>query len=245
MLAKRFGNSGFSLYSFNSMELSQFIETSTSKYKYGNLYNLSLLGAYQITDELGGLLQFRAEIRDKALNGSKSQDNQYSFINATGGLIAFVSPQLNYTIAKEWTLSLQFNYPFYKNVNGEQLTNTYSAQAGISKSFDFSGEEMISGSDGEKSEERDPNLLFTKIKVSGNCEMCKARIEEVVNEFSKVESSDWDTETKILTVYYKDSIPDIESIQKSIAAAGHDNGKFKADDEVYNKLPKCCLYRSK
>lgn len=245
MLSNRFGNSGFSLYSINSIETAQFIETSTSKYKYGNLYNLSLIGAYQIMDELSGLLQFRCEIRDKALNGSKNQPNQYSYINATGVVNVFVSPQLNYTIADEWTVSCQFNYPIYKNVNGEQLTNKYSIQGGISKSFDFSGGEEFSENPEIIPAERDLKLSFTKVKVSGNCDMCKSRIENVVNEFKNVEDSDWDSDTELLTVFYKDISPDIFAILKSIADSGHDNEKFKADDTVYNKLPKCCLYRSK
>lgn len=245
MFSNRFGNSGFSLYSINSFELSQFIETSTSMYKYGNLYNLSLISAYQILDELSSRLQLRCEIRDKALNESKNQPNQYSYINATGGLIAFVSPQINYTIAKAWTVSCQFNFPFFKNVNGEQLTNKYSIQGSISKSFNFSDIEEDAENLKEIPSERDPKLLSTIIKVSGNCDMCKARIEKVVNEFKNVKESEWSPETKMLTIFYKDIFPDINGIQKSLAEAGHDNEKYKADDAVYNKLPKCCLYRSK
>ena len=244
MLSNRFGNSGFTVYSINSIETAQFIETSTSKYKYGNLYNLSLMGAYQIMDELNGLLQLRCEIRDKALNGSKNQPNQYSYINATGVVNVFVSPQLNYTIVDDWTVSCQFNYPIYKNVNGEQLTNKFSLQAGISKSFDFSSDEEFSENPEIIPTKRDAGLSFTKVKVSGDCDMCKSRIENVVNEFNNVEDSNWDSETEILIVYYKSEMPDITAILKSVAVSGHDNEKFKADDDVYNKLPKCCHYRS-
>jgi hypothetical protein len=229
----------------NSFELSQFIETSTSKYKYGNLYNLSLIGAYQIMDELDGRLQLRCEIRDKALNESKGQPNQYSFINATGGVIAFVSPQLNYSIANIGTVSLQFNFPFYKNVNSEQLTNKYSFQIGISKSVNFTNEDEISENHKDSPVEDNSKFKFIKIEVSGSCEMCKDRIESISNRFKNVQSSDWDSETKILTIYYKDNLPDILGIEKSLADAGHDNEKFKANDSVYNKLPKCCLYREK
>ncbi|MBM2814766.1 MAG: ATPase [Ignavibacteria bacterium] len=247
MLSNRFGNSGFSVYSINSFELSQFIETSNTMYKYGNLYNLSLLGAYQMTDELAGRLQIRFEIRDKVLNSTKDKVTQlyssYSFINASGGLIAFLSPQLNYTLAREWIISAQFNYPIYKNVNSEQLTNKFSIQAGISKSFNFSGDEESMETPKEKPIIHDPNLLTSKIKISGNCEMCKARIEKVTNDFKNVEESDWDSETKMLTIFYKDNSPDISGIEKSIAAVGHDNDKFQAEDSVYNKLPKCCHYR--
>ncbi|MDT3740233.1 MAG: hypothetical protein RO257_12130 [Candidatus Kapabacteria bacterium] len=244
MLSNRFGNSGFTLYSINSIETAQFVETSTSKYKYGNLYNLSLIGAYQILDELSGLLQLRFEIRDRALIGSKNQPNQYSYLNATGVVNVFVSPQLNYTIADDWTVSCQLNYPIYKNVNGEQLTNKFSLQAGISKSFDFFGDEEFSENPEIIPNGREEGLSFAKVKVSGECDMCKSRIENVANEFDNVEDSDWDSETDLLTIFYKDISPDITAILKSIADSGHDNEKYKADDTVYNKLPKCCQYRS-
>lgn len=245
-LSKRFGNSGFSLFSVNSFEMSQFIKTSTSNYKYGNLYNLSLIGAYRISNELNGLLQLRCEIRDKALNNSISEPNRYSYINSTGGVIAFISPQVNYTFNNDWTVSLQVNYPFFKNVYGEQLTSKYSIQAGISKSFDFSSDD---DEESEAVEEtttyHDPSLLTKSIFVEGLCEMCKARIEKVAKKFSLVEDADWVEESKMLTIYYKDAIPDILGIQKELAAKGHDNDLFKAEDNVYNKLPSCCHYRKK
>ena len=243
MLANRFGNSGFSLYSINSIEMAQFIETSTSEYKYGNLYNLSLIGAYQIIDELTSWLQIRCEIRDKALIATKSQPDIYTYLNATGTLNLFISPQLSYTIADSWTISSQFNYPIYINVNGEQLTNKYFIQGGISKSFNLSNNDDYSDTNGEVPDIKNSSLSFSKFKVSGNCGMCKERIEKVVNQFKYVEESDWDTETEILTIYYKDESPDTTSILKSVAEVGHDNDKFKADDSVYNNLPECCLYR--
>jgi hypothetical protein len=38
-------------------------------------------------------------------------------------------------------------------------------------------------------------------------------------------------------------MPDLDRLEKSLADAGHDNEKYKATDDVYSKLPKCCLYR--
>jgi hypothetical protein len=243
MLANRFGNSGFSLYSINSIEMAQFIETSTSEYKYGNLYNFALIGTYQILDELTSWLQVRCEIRDKALIATKSHPDVYSYLNATGLVNVFISPQLSYTIADSWTISSQFNYPIYINVNGEQLTNKYFIQGGISKSFNLTKTDDFSDSNSELPDINYSNLSFSTFKVSGNCGMCKTRIEKVVNQFKFVEASDWDPETEILTIYYKNESPDTTSILKSIADIGHDNEKFKADDAVYNKLHECCLYR--
>lgn len=82
------------------------------------------------------------------------------------------------------------------------------------------------------------------IKVLGNCEMCKSRIEKAA-KIEGVNKADWNQETKILTLAYNPAVTTGDSIQKKIAAVGHDTEKFKADDKVYNQLPGCCKYERK
>ncbi len=79
------------------------------------------------------------------------------------------------------------------------------------------------------------------IKVWGNCELCKARIEKAVKE-EGVESASWDQKTKLLTVTFEPSKTTIDALEKKIALAGHDTEKYRADDKVYNALPSCCHY---
>lgn len=79
--------------------------------------------------------------------------------------------------------------------------------------------------------------------VSGNCEMCKDRIEEAAKSVKGVTSAVWDAKTKIIKVEYNDKISTINTIQKAIAFAGHDTEKYKANNKVYNSLPECCKYR--
>jgi copper chaperone CopZ len=82
-------------------------------------------------------------------------------------------------------------------------------------------------------------------KVWGNCEMCKARIEKAA-KLDGVSKAEWSDKTKVLTLVYDPSKVTSDKILKNIAAAGHDTEMFKADDEVYAKLPGCCKYdRSK
>lgn len=82
------------------------------------------------------------------------------------------------------------------------------------------------------------------IKVLGNCEMCKERIEKAA-KVTGVSKAVWSDETKLLTIVYDPSkVKNIE-IQKKIAAAGHDTPKFKADNKAYNALPGCCKYERK
>lgn len=80
------------------------------------------------------------------------------------------------------------------------------------------------------------------IKVSGNCDMCKARIEKAakLDGVSKVE---WSKNDKTLTASFDPAKTNMNEIGKKVAAAGHDNEKVKAEDKAYEKLPGCCKYR--
>ena len=80
------------------------------------------------------------------------------------------------------------------------------------------------------------------IKVAGNCETCKARIEKAA-KVEGVIKADWSVKTKMLTLVYNPSKVKSDDVQKIIAAIGHDTPKYKADAKVYNALPGCCKYR--
>ena len=82
------------------------------------------------------------------------------------------------------------------------------------------------------------------LKVWGNCEQCKARIEKAA-KIEGVTKAEWSDETKLLTLVYDPAKVKSDDVQKKIAAAGHDTPKFKADDKAYAKLPGCCQYERK
>ncbi|MGJ7033745.1 TonB-dependent receptor domain-containing protein [Niabella hirudinis] len=79
-------------------------------------------------------------------------------------------------------------------------------------------------------------------KVLGACEMCKERIETTVLDH-KAKSARWDAIAQLLTVSYDPAKTSGEKILKAVAAAGHDNERFKAPDAVYQALPACCHYQ--
>lgn len=85
-------------------------------------------------------------------------------------------------------------------------------------------------------------ITEAKFKVFGNCGMCQKRIEKSL-KIKEVSSASWDKKSKILTVTYDASAISLDSLQQRVASVGHDTEKFKAPDEVYEKLPGCCLYR--
>ena len=80
------------------------------------------------------------------------------------------------------------------------------------------------------------------IKVSGNCETCKARIEKAA-KVDGVTKADWSVKTKVLTLVYNPAKVKSDDVQKKIAAVGHDTPKYKATTATYNALPGCCKYR--
>ena len=82
------------------------------------------------------------------------------------------------------------------------------------------------------------------IKVWGNCDMCKTRIEKAA-KVNGVSKANWDSKTQMLALVYDPSKTTSDDIQKKIAAVGHDTEKFKADDKAYAKLPGCCKYDRK
>jgi len=79
--------------------------------------------------------------------------------------------------------------------------------------------------------------------VSGNCGMCKDRIEEAAKSVKGVSSASWNSKTKKIDVEYNNTLASVDAIQKAIVKVGHDAGKYKADNKIYQELPGCCLYR--
>jgi copper chaperone CopZ len=71
-----------------------------------------------------------------------------------------------------------------------------------------------------------------KIKVNGNCDMCKARIEKAAKSLDGVNSVDWDSETKIMEVSYNDAKATTEQIQTSVASGLTDRGSAIAMLEI-------------
>ncbi|MDP2336585.1 MAG: heavy-metal-associated domain-containing protein [Bacteroidota bacterium] len=80
------------------------------------------------------------------------------------------------------------------------------------------------------------------IKVSGNCDMCKARIEKAA-KLDGVSKAEWNKKDKTLTATFNPAKTNMNEIGKKVAAAGHDTEKMKANETAYDKLPGCCQYR--
>jgi len=134
---------------------------------------------------------------------------------------------------------------------GPLLGETYIVMNGLSE-----GEEVVTSGafsvDAAAQLEGKPSMMnvnggdimnHVTFRVSGNCEMCKDRIEKAALSVKGVSVAVWDMNTKKISVDFDKSITDQESIEKAIADVGHDTELFRADDSVYKALPACCLYR--
>lgn len=88
--------------------------------------------------------------------------------------------------------------------------------------------------------QKDSTVIF---KVSGACDaFCKPRIEAAA-QGRGVQAATWSAQTGMLTLRYDPSKTSIQKVQQRILDVGHDLEDKKADDAVYNALPKCCRYR--
>jgi len=85
------------------------------------------------------------------------------------------------------------------------------------------------------------NKKTESFTVKGNCEHCKERIENTVNK-STISSGVWDIETHNLTLEYDSVRINSDVLLKEIANVGHDNDKYKAEKNIYDALPACCMY---
>ena len=86
------------------------------------------------------------------------------------------------------------------------------------------------------------NKKSDTIKVSGNCTMCKERIEGALKKKDGIISKKWDVKAKILTLTYDADKITIRQVAEKIAAAGYDNEYVTASDNAYNSLHECCKY---
>ncbi|HKB45016.1 MAG TPA: hypothetical protein VKC90_11525 [Chitinophagaceae bacterium] len=77
-------------------------------------------------------------------------------------------------------------------------------------------------------------------KVSGECGMCKKKIETAAKSAGATYAS-WSPQTKLLKVSYA-SATGVSVIQQRIAEAGYDTPNYKATDDAYNALDACCQY---
>lgn len=81
-----------------------------------------------------------------------------------------------------------------------------------------------------------------EVKVSGVCDMCKARIEKAAFKTKGVKSAEWHIDSQMLHLVINEFKTDVLTVQKNMATIGHDTEAVQATDEAYNGLHGCCNY---
>jgi len=87
-------------------------------------------------------------------------------------------------------------------------------------------------------------VVSEKIKVWGNCGMCKSHIEKAAKQ-AGASYALWNKDTKVLAVRYDASKTNNQQIQQEVANAGYDTKDFTANDKAYKALDECCQYDRK
>ncbi len=85
------------------------------------------------------------------------------------------------------------------------------------------------------------NSKTETVKVYGNCDMCKTKIEKA-GTIKNIAATIWNDETGMATITYDSTKTNADAVLKNIAAVGYDSENFKASNAVYAKLPGCCKY---
>ena len=80
-----------------------------------------------------------------------------------------------------------------------------------------------------------------KIKVWGECGMCKSKIEKAAKG-AGASFAEWNADNKELKVTYTSTSSNTAKIEKAVAAVGYDTKNVRATDESYSKLHGCCKY---
>ncbi len=81
------------------------------------------------------------------------------------------------------------------------------------------------------------------LKVKGNCESCKDRIEKAALSAKGVKSASWKQKAGVLHLELDSKATTVATVSKAIAKVGHDTEFDKADAKTYNALPGCCKYK--
>jgi hypothetical protein len=125
LLSKEFAPLTLRTFILNRFEYNGF---NINDYQSGKLFTTSVFVSKKIAKRFFGIVQLRNEIHGKDIQDGVEETN-------TGYHLMVVTPQLSYSIAGLWNVSLLYDIPVYKNYQGKQLTPQYSYAVSLSRDF--------------------------------------------------------------------------------------------------------------
>jgi hypothetical protein len=127
-LYKGFLSRGWRLFLLNRFEKNA---ANNIGYDYGDALTSAFFASRKINLHWTGILQLRNEYRKIDIwEGVK--------LNSTGGELVTLSPQINYTIAQKWNISLLMDIPLYRHYNLAQLGSKYAFAVNVVRDFKLS-----------------------------------------------------------------------------------------------------------
>lgn len=85
-----------------------------------------------------------------------------------------------------------------------------------------------------------PHWGKANIQTSGNCDMCKTRIENALNKIEGVRVAYFNLANAKVKVKYDSEKVSVEQLRNAISAAGYDADNVKANQQAHDSLPTCC-----
>ena len=114
--------------------------TPTKYWIYGSLFTSSFYTSYAINHRWTALVQARFEHRTK--HQYRFQNEEFRDFDSSGGSKVFVAPQIVFSVAQKWNLSVLVDVPIYQYYNQTQLANTWAGALVISRKLDFTKEQI-------------------------------------------------------------------------------------------------------
>jgi hypothetical protein len=102
------------------------IDSDNFHYRYGNLFLLSALGSYSLSEKISLGAEVRAETR------SRSTRENHQVVESSGFKMVYVIPHLSVAFAPRWFLAVNADMPVYQYYNGIQLGNEFSISLRLS-----------------------------------------------------------------------------------------------------------------
>ncbi len=123
------------------------------------------------------------------------------------------------------------------------MMNPPSGRGNTSEAGLNSGDSISASNNAPTGKAMPSTMQKASIRVEGNCDQCKERIEAAAKSVPGVNFANWEAKSSQLEVWFEEEKTNTDAIQRAIANVGHDTGKYKASKAVYKSLPACCLYR--
>jgi len=125
LLSKEFSDISLRTFMLNRFEYNGF---NINNYQTGKLYINSLFVSKKVAKRLFGIVQLRNEFHGKDVQDGEKETN-------TGYHLMVLTPQVSYSIAGLWNLSVLYDVPVFKNYQGKQLTPSYSYAISLTRDF--------------------------------------------------------------------------------------------------------------